>query len=96
MTEVASRILLKNAGILAFSPDGKIVAVSVENDIRILNASNLTIIDVLKGHTSGIRNFAFSPNGQILVSASADLIRLWNTEGERRLLAFPPLLVLQA
>ncbi|HMO57806.1 MAG TPA: hypothetical protein PKC19_10635, partial [Roseiflexaceae bacterium] len=67
---------------VAFSPDGRILAVgSVDGNIYLLDAATGNQIRLLRGHTNWIviRGLAFSPDGQLLYSASLDSsIRMWD------------------
>jgi WD40 repeat protein len=75
-------ITINHGGIIndvAFSTDGTSVATAVGSDVRVWNAVSGEILVVLKGHTGTIRTVEFSPNGEELVTASADgTARIWN------------------
>ncbi len=66
---------------LAFSPDGRDLAVGcVEGAIRIHAANDWRQIKVLTNHTAGVTSLAFSKDGQWLASAGFDhSIRVWRT-----------------
>jgi WD40 repeat protein len=68
-------------GTLAFSPDGKYLAIgSWDNTVRIHAANDWRQLKTLTNHTAGVSSVAFSNDGQWLASASADhSIRLWRT-----------------
>ena len=62
-----------------FSPDGKLLATSTDNEIWLWSVANIKQILSCNGHTAWIQSLAFSPDGQILASGSNDqTIRLWN------------------
>lgn len=66
-------------GDVTFSTDGTSVATAVGSDVRVWDAVSGEILVVLKGHTGAIRAVEFSPNGEELVTASADgTARIWN------------------
>jgi serine/threonine protein kinase/WD40 repeat protein len=66
---------------LAFSPDGKQLAIGCwDNIIRIHGAHDWRRITVLTNHTAWVSSVAFSKDGQWLASAAADhSIRVWST-----------------
>jgi WD40 repeat protein len=73
---------------LAFSPNGKILAVahgaggcggSIDNTVRLWSVSTGQEYQTLEGHQAAVNGLAFSPDGKLLVSASTDgIIRVWD------------------
>ncbi|WP_424101238.1 NB-ARC domain-containing protein [Moorena producens] len=62
-----------------FSPDGKLLATSVDNEIWLWDVANIKQIITCNGHTAWVQCLAISPEGEILASGSNDqTIRLWN------------------
>ncbi|MDH5508313.1 MAG: hypothetical protein OEZ02_13905, partial [Anaerolineae bacterium] len=62
---------------VAFSPDGSLIA-TAERDIRFWQAQDGSPVLILAGHPKSIMDIAFTPDGQILASASQDkTVRLW-------------------
>ncbi len=65
---------------LAYSPNGQVLSIGIENDIHRWN----TILEreeaPLLGHTQDVRNLIYSVDGTFLISASNDSsIRIWNS-----------------
>ncbi len=73
-TKTFSRILS-----VAFSPDGKLLAVGDTNgEIRLWRVADGQGLLTCQGHSSWVRSVAFSPDGQTIVSGSADqTIKFW-------------------
>ncbi len=64
-----------------FSPDGKLLATSTDNEICLWEVANIKQTITCNGHTAWVQSLAFSPDGQILASGSNDqTIRLWNLD----------------
>jgi WD40 repeat protein/DNA-binding Xre family transcriptional regulator len=62
-----------------FSPDGKLLATGIDNEICLWEVTNIKQIMTCKGHTSWVQSLAFSPDKNLLASGSNDqTIRLWN------------------
>ena len=64
---------------IAYSPDGKRLAVVSSIGIWIYDAHSGKELDLLIEHTDRVRSVAFNPNGNILASGSSDgTIHLWD------------------
>jgi WD40 repeat protein len=68
----------------ALSPDGQVLAWSLDNNtIQLLRISDQKVLHTLSGHTDMVTKLRFSPDGDLLVSASHDYsVRVWNMQGE--------------
>jgi WD40 repeat protein len=64
---------------VAFSPDGSLVAASSENDVHVWQVESGELVGTLRGHGSTVCEIAFSPDGQLIATASNDrLVKLWD------------------
>ena len=74
----------------AFSPDGKLLAISSQNDAIIYEVSSRKAVRVLRGHQNTASCLAFSPDGHQLVTGSHDrTIRLWDVESGETIRVIP-------
>jgi len=65
-------------GLAAFSPDGTLLAAGSGNDVLLRAASDGTLVTTLSGHSAAITALAFSRDGAMLASGSADFtVKLW-------------------
>ena len=70
----------------AVSPDGKQIAGAMsDRTVRIWDATNGNVLQVLRGHTDLPLDVAFSPDGTMLASSSYDkTIRIWQLGAHRQ------------
>lgn len=72
-------------GGLAFSPDGKMLAVpGQDRSVRLWDVSARTVVAKLEGHSTRVRALAFSRDGQTLAVASGNSIALWDVTSFHR------------
>ena len=62
---------------LAFSPDGRHIALAVDEDPRILDVETGQEVMPLRGHEHDVKHIEYSPDGSLIATESNDL-RLWN------------------
>ncbi len=67
---------------IAFSSDGKLFAVTNEENIVLFDTEKGKKIRTLQGHSSNVSNLSISPDNRILVSVSGNerTIKVWNLE----------------
>ena len=66
---------------VAFSPDGKRLAIATGAGIWFYDAQTYREMALLTGHTEVVRAVAFSPDGKTLASGARDAtVKLWNVE----------------
>jgi WD40 repeat protein len=64
---------------VVYSPDGTKLAVGAGDTARIWDLTNMREVHVLKAHRGDVASVAFSSDGKLLVSGSADkTIRIWD------------------
>ncbi|CDR10606.1 trypsin-like peptidase domain-containing protein [Streptomyces iranensis] len=69
---------------LAFSPDGKTLATTNENDVQVWDTTTGKAQYTLAGHTGLVTSLAFSPNGKTLATGSEDTTaQLWDVATQK-------------
>lgn len=67
---------------VAFSPNGRLLAIAAGNDVRLWSLAGHTVAAVLTGHTSRVSGVVFNHAGDIVASVSEDqTVRLWRVTG---------------
>ena len=65
----------------AFSPDGKLLAMGIDDAVYLWQMPDSKPLITLKGHTAWVQSIAFSPDGKLVASGSYDhTIRLWDVQ----------------
>jgi WD40 repeat protein len=77
-------------GAVAFSPDGKLLAVARHKQVDLLDAVSGKALASLAGHASQVRALAFSPDGNVLAAAGGPAarsgeVRLWDVTSKELL-----------
>ena len=68
-----------SANCVAFSPDGTLLAVGVQNVVLLADTADGTAIRILSGHLGPVGDVAFSPDGTLLATGSGDgTARIWD------------------
>jgi WD40 repeat protein len=79
-------VLMQSSLALAFSPDGKILAVAnFDTSISLISVKHLSVFAVLRGSWNRVTALAFTPDGTGLLGGTYDgTVRLWGipTEGK--------------
>ncbi len=67
---------------LAFSPDSKTLAAAggADNVVKLWDVTTGKELTILTEHTKQVWGVAFSSDGQTLVTAGDDAVRLWHAE----------------
>jgi WD40 repeat protein len=84
---------------VAFSPDGRRIAGSGKRpsdafgppgsgEVKVWDAQTGRELLTLQGHTSGLENVAFSPDGQRLASAGGGEVKVWDAQTGQQLFVF--------
>jgi hypothetical protein len=81
--ELAFYPAIRNAGALAFSPDGSLLAAGVNEAVKVLATADGRELDTLLG-VFGAQSVAFAPNGKILAAGGMNIIT-WDWPSGREL-----------
>jgi serine/threonine protein kinase len=81
--EIVGCLPAESNNALAFSPDGRLIAVDTLNQIAIFDVQTCREVRRFAAHRSTIKGLAWSPDGTLIASGSADRsVRLWAPDGK--------------
>src|SRR5262249_7465291 len=85
--QMFSKYPKKSAGAVDWSPDSRWLAMATGRVVRIFDADGVPEFQkVLVGHSDFVRAVRFSPNGQLIATASLDgTVRIWDLDGFEKL-----------
>jgi len=77
-------------GALAYSQDGKLLALGTYKEVRLVDPAGNTTIATLAGHAEAIRALAFSPDGKLLAAAGglparSGELKIWDVAARKEL-----------
>lgn len=76
--ELRTIVLSSSANALSFSPNGRLIAVGVEDTLQIWRVSDGVLLGTFPGHQSAVALVKFSPDGKSIVTAGFDnQLYLW-------------------
>jgi WD40 repeat protein/serine/threonine protein kinase len=67
-----------NVGSVAFSPDGRYLALSADRTINVWDIATRRLIACFHGHIGNLVSLVFSPDSKTLGSVNGDGVKLWN------------------
>ena len=84
--DIKPRVPVKpEIGSLAWSPDGKLLALGTYKEVRLVDPATKKVIATLGGHAQEVRGVAFSPDGKFLAAAGglparSGEVKIWDVE----------------
>lgn len=86
--KIETIIFDRERGIFTFSHDGRFIARSAENFLKVYNMASDAPLHELKGHQDVITTLAFASHRRLLVSGSTDgTVRIWDLQSGKEVAA---------
>lgn len=85
-TEVSVPLPDEPAQALAFSPDGRLLALARGKEIEVWDAAGWRLLRRLAGHTLNVEALAFAPDGRLASASDDRSIRVWDATTGREVI----------
>jgi serine/threonine protein kinase len=82
-------LIAQNANAVAFSPDGRYLALTADKTISVRDLATLRTVSTFDGHKAFVGAVVFLPGGRIASGGADKMVRIWNSLTGKQLFTLP-------